>query len=239
MAKTTIITVPTQFDGSQRKETRNCDVISGGKVMQIFYELTTIEISCGLDMKSNNASKKNVLNFDPGGSTLDVAIKEGMSEVKVIIADTKLGGEYLVNMMVNHNFQEFKGKNKIDIGGNTRAFRRLEVLEIESTSQITEKDKVVYQLHVNEYGKQIYKTVLKYESCHFRSVSNAAMSLNANCFAIEEEMLLFSFLNERNKELAKNLIAWAPFLPEIANNFGGIASTIFLPEATYWLYQIL
>ncbi|PPS09157.1 hypothetical protein GOBAR_AA11490 [Gossypium barbadense] len=126
--KNAVVTVPAYFNDSQRQATKDAGVIAGLNVMRIINEPTAAAIAYGLDKKATSVGEKNVLIFDLGGGTFDVSlltIEEGIFEVKATAGDTHLGGEDFDNRMVNHFVQEFKRKNKKDIGGNPRALRRL------------------------------------------------------------------------------------------------------------------
>ncbi|KAK1400027.1 hypothetical protein POM88_009890 [Heracleum sosnowskyi] len=73
------------------------------------------------------------------------------------------------------------------------------ISNIDYDSQITKKDKVIYKLHRNEYGKQICHSVVQFVS--LTSVYNIVLPLSARCFKIEELQLLFTLLHERNELL--------------------------------------
>jgi L1 cell adhesion molecule like protein len=121
-----VVTVPAYFNDSQRQATKDAGTISGLEVLRIINEPTAAAIAYGLDKKSEG--EKNVLIFDLGGGTFDVSIltiEEGIFEVKATAGDTHLGGEDFDNRLVNHFVQEFKRKNKKDLGSNARALRRL------------------------------------------------------------------------------------------------------------------
>jgi len=69
-----------------------------------------------------------VLIFDLGGGTFDVSlltIEDGVFEVKATAGDTHLGGEDFDNRMVQHFCKEFERKNKMELGVNQKAMRRL------------------------------------------------------------------------------------------------------------------
>ncbi|CAD6566737.1 MAG: 70-kilodalton heat shock protein [Cyphobasidiales sp. Tagirdzhanova-0007] len=122
-----VITVPAYFNDSQRQATKDAGQIAGLQVLRIINEPTAAAIAYGLDKKSD-VGEKNVLIFDLGGGTFDVSlltIEEGIFEVKATAGDTHLGGEDFDNRLVTHFTQEFKRKNKKDLGGNPRALRRL------------------------------------------------------------------------------------------------------------------
>lgn len=122
-----VITVPAYFNDSQRQATKDAGQISGLNVLRIINEPTAAALAYGLD--KNLTGEKNVLIFDLGGGTFDVSIlniNEGsLFEVKSTAGDTHLGGEDFDNRLVKHFCEEFKRKHKKDLGGNTRALRRL------------------------------------------------------------------------------------------------------------------
>ena len=125
--KNAVVTVPVNFDDTQRQATKDAGVIAGINILQIIYEPTAAAIAYGLN-KKRRSTACNVLIFDLGGGTFDVSIltiKEGIFEVKSTAGDTHLGGEDFDNRMVDHFVNEFKRKHKKDIKGNKRALRRL------------------------------------------------------------------------------------------------------------------
>ncbi|XP_058204741.1 heat shock 70 kDa protein 1-like [Rhododendron vialii] len=126
--KNAVVTVPANFNDSQRQATKDAGVIAGLNVMRIINEPTAAAIAYGLDNKTSSTGEKKVLIFDLGGGTFDVSVltmEEGKFEVKAAGGDTHLGGEDFDNRMVNHFVREFKRKHKKDISGNPRALRRL------------------------------------------------------------------------------------------------------------------
>ncbi|KAH8796806.1 heat shock cognate 70 [Flagelloscypha sp. PMI_526] len=109
----TVVTVPTYFNDSQRQATKDAGTIAGLNVLRIINEPTAAAIAYGLDKKIS--SERNILIFDLGGGTFDVSlltIEEGIFEVKATAGDTDLGGEDFDNRFVNHFVQEFKRKHK-------------------------------------------------------------------------------------------------------------------------------
>ncbi len=120
-----VITVPAYFSDAQRQSTKDAATIAGLNCLRIINEPTAAAIAYGLDKKGKST---NVLVFDFGGGTHDVSlinIDDGIIEVKSTGGDTRLGGEDIDNILVNHFISEFNKKNKIDISGNARALRRL------------------------------------------------------------------------------------------------------------------
>ncbi|MED6143025.1 hypothetical protein PIB30_002847 [Stylosanthes scabra] len=126
--KNAVITVPAYFNDSQRKATRDAGTIAGLNVMRIINEPTAAAIAYGLDKRSNCVGERNIFVFDFGGGTFDVSlltIKDKVFEIRATAGNTHLGGEDFDNRMLNYFMQEFNKKNNVDIGGNSRALRRL------------------------------------------------------------------------------------------------------------------
>ncbi|KAJ4803873.1 Heat shock 70 kDa protein [Rhynchospora pubera] len=91
-------------------------------------EPTAAAVAYGFDKISKNTKGQNVLIFDLGGGTFDVAlmsIRHGKFEVKATAGDTHLGGEDFDDRLVDHCVREFKRKYKKDLKENVRALRRL------------------------------------------------------------------------------------------------------------------
>ena len=123
-----VVTVPAYFNDSQRKATKDAGAIAGLNVMRIINEPTAAALAYGLQKRVNNVGKRNVFIIDLGDGTFDVSLltlKHDSFDVIATAGDTHLGGEDFDNRMLNHLVMEFKRKNKVDIGGNPRALRRL------------------------------------------------------------------------------------------------------------------
>ena len=126
--KDSIITVPANFNDSQRQSTINAAKIAGLNVVQIINEPTAAALTFGLEFQSNK--KRNVCMFDLGGGTFDITIIEIENRTLKVIAtggDSHLGGEDFDNALVNYCVEEFKKKNKIDISNNRKALLRLKI----------------------------------------------------------------------------------------------------------------
>ena len=129
--KKAVITVPAYFNDSQRLSTKDAGAIAGLDVLRIINEPTAAAIAYGLGEASGEKKDKKertVLIFDLGGGTFDVSlltIAGGVFNVKATAGDTHLGGEDFDNTLLEHFKAEFKRKNKLDIGDDARALRRL------------------------------------------------------------------------------------------------------------------
>lgn len=126
--KDAVITVPAYFNDSQRQATKDAGVIAGLNVLRIINEPTAAALAYGLDRVGADKGERNVLIFDCGGGTHDLSVltlDDGVFEVKATAGDTHLGGEDFDNALVSYCAEEFKRKNKLDLGSNARALRRL------------------------------------------------------------------------------------------------------------------
>ncbi len=88
-----VITVPANFNNSQRKLTKMAGELAGLKVERIINEPTAAAMAYGI----NNCDKEEkILVFDLGGGTFDVSVLEifdGILDVKSSRGNDKLGGK--------------------------------------------------------------------------------------------------------------------------------------------------
>jgi len=131
-----IITVPANFNNSQRQATKDAGKIAGLNVLRIINEPTAAAIAYGLQNKSNK--NKNILVFDLGGGTFDVTVlvlgknefdvdekEEKYIHVKATCGDPHLGGEDFDNILLQFCINKLKEFEGIDISNNQKAIRRL------------------------------------------------------------------------------------------------------------------
>ncbi|KAG8391481.1 hypothetical protein BUALT_Bualt01G0192200 [Buddleja alternifolia] len=69
-----VISVPTNFNNSQRLATKDAGEIAGVNVIRIINEPTVAAIAYGFDTKAATDDEKIVLIFDLGGGTFDVSL---------------------------------------------------------------------------------------------------------------------------------------------------------------------
>ena len=126
--KNAVVTVPTYFNDSQCKATKDAGGIAGLNFLRIINEPTAAAIAYGIEKMADKIGKRNVLIFDLGGGTADVSlltIENGVFKVKAVAGDTHLGGEDFANRMVKHFIEIFERQHKVDISDNSKALRRL------------------------------------------------------------------------------------------------------------------
>jgi heat shock 70kDa protein 1/2/6/8 len=160
--KNAIITVPANFNVSQKRATIDAGVIAGLNVTRLINGPSAAVIAYGLDKEATSVGEKNVLIFDLGGGTLDVTlltIEEGVFEVKAIVDDTHLGGEDFDHHMVSHFVQEFWRKNRNDISSDPRALRRLRTECEKSKHILSSTSQTTIVIDFLHKGIDLYSTI--------------------------------------------------------------------------------
>jgi len=120
-----VITVPAYFNDGQRQATKDAGKIAGLEVLRIINEPTAASLAYGMDKMDKN---QKILVYDLGGGTFDVSVLElgdGVFEVKSTNGNTKLGGDDLDMMVMNHIADTFKASNGIDLRNDKMALQRL------------------------------------------------------------------------------------------------------------------
>ncbi|KAJ4781314.1 Heat shock 70 kDa protein [Rhynchospora pubera] len=112
-----VVTVPANFNQSQRLATIRAAELADLKVRRIISEPTAAAIAYYLRQR-RSSGEKNVLIFDLGGGTFDVSlftIDGQFLEVKATAGDTHLGGVDFDNRMISHFLEEIKMRHNRDI----------------------------------------------------------------------------------------------------------------------------
>ena len=119
-----MITVPADFNESQRQATKDAGKSAGLEVLRISNEPTAAALAYGLE--KNEAG--TIAVYDLGGGTFDVSILEigdGVFEVKSTNGDTFLGSEDFDIRIVDYLADEFKKEQAIDLREDKLALQRL------------------------------------------------------------------------------------------------------------------
>ncbi|CAB3403755.1 unnamed protein product [Caenorhabditis bovis] len=124
--KNAVVTVPAYFNSTQRQATQEAAKLAGFNVLRILNEPTAAAIAYSLDGK--RLSRRNILIYDFGGGTFDVAIVNINGPhitVKAKGGDAHLGGQDIDNIVMLKMLEKFKTEKKIDLKTNYRALKRL------------------------------------------------------------------------------------------------------------------
>ena len=110
-----VITVPANFNNSQRKVTKLAGEMAGLKVERIINEPTAAAIAYGIN---NSQKEEKILVYDLGGGTFDVSILEifdGILDVKSSRGNDRLGGKDFDGRIEKYIEDEFKKIYKQDL----------------------------------------------------------------------------------------------------------------------------
>ncbi len=119
-----VITVPANFNDSQRNATKDAGTIAGLNVLRIINEPTASSLAYGLDKKQD----QTIAVYDLGGGTFDISILdigEGTFQVKSTNGDTHLGGDDIDQRIMDWVCDEFKKEQGIDLRQDKMALQRL------------------------------------------------------------------------------------------------------------------
>ena len=106
-----VVTVPAYFNEGQRQATKDAAAMAGLEA-KILTEPVAAAIAYRMDRAGD--LNKNILVFDLGGGTFDVAvlnISGGHIDVKTINGDTHLGGEDFDKLLLKHVVNKVKAKS--------------------------------------------------------------------------------------------------------------------------------
>lgn len=103
-----VITVPANFNNSQRKVTKLAGEMAGLKVERIINEPTAAAMAYGIN---NSEKEEKILVYDLGGGTFDVSVLEmfeGILDVKSSRGNDRLGGKDFDNRIEKYIEYEFE-----------------------------------------------------------------------------------------------------------------------------------
>ena len=189
--KDAIITVPANFNNSQRQSTIDAGKIAGLNVFQTINEPTAAAIAYGLENQSDK--KKNVCVFDFGGGTFDVTvltIKNKEFNVLSTGGDSHLGGADIDNLLVKYCIDEFKRQTNIDISNNKKALRRLKKECIEKKHFLSTLKEVHFEIESLDNNQNLEFTLQRVD---FEIICN---SIFEKCINILDETIKESKLSK-------------------------------------------
>lgn len=167
-----VISVPADFNQSQRKNINNIASYVGFNVLRIINEPTAAAICYGIGRKQE---EQNVMVYDLGGGTLDVSIvniSDGVYEVLGSCGNNNLGGSDFDICIMRYCIKEFiKEHDKIDY---------LKYLENkkqkQEQEQINNKDINYYTRELQELETKELKIDDEYINTYISTISNNSIS---------------------------------------------------------------
>jgi len=122
--KNAIITVPANFNDSQRQATKDAGTISGLEVLRIINEPTAACLAYGYHKKKEG----NIFVYDLGGGTFDVSVlevNEGVFKVLSTRGDSFIGGNDFDRKIVDWLIEKFYKRYKIDLSDDSFIYHRI------------------------------------------------------------------------------------------------------------------
>lgn len=122
-----VITVPANFNNSQRKVTKLAGEMAGLKVDRIINEPTAAAMAYGIN---NSDKEENILVYDLGGGTFDVSVLEmfeGILDVKSSRGDDRLGGKDFDSRIEKYIEKEFERIYKQNLYANIDVPNKLSI----------------------------------------------------------------------------------------------------------------
>jgi molecular chaperone DnaK len=109
-----VIAIPSHFDESQRRATKEAAEIAGLEATRLLNEATAAAVTYGY----SRGCPGKILVFDLGGGTLDISIVDSgdnVFEVLCIEGEDRLGGDDFDEVIVNHILREVEDKHQVKI----------------------------------------------------------------------------------------------------------------------------
>jgi molecular chaperone DnaK (HSP70) len=121
--KKAVITVPANFNESQRKATKQAGESAGLEVLRIFNEPTAAALAYGL----GKTAKETVAIYDFGGGTFDVTIlrlEDPIFEVLSTAGDMMLGGDDFDRLILQDMLAQFRDQHGFTPEGDSTLIQR-------------------------------------------------------------------------------------------------------------------
>jgi molecular chaperone DnaK len=137
-----VITVPANFDDSQRTATKEAARIAGIEALRIINEPTAAAVAYGL----TSSFQGRALVFDLGGGTFDVSILEvenGVFEVKATGGDPQLGGEDFDNRIVQWLIAQVAEPFRDAVAKDKLSLQHLKTAAERAKRDLTDKEETI------------------------------------------------------------------------------------------------
>jgi molecular chaperone DnaK len=121
-----VITVPANFNDSQRQATKDAGRIAGLEVLRILNEPTAAALAYGC----GKGLSQRIAVWDLGGGTFDISVLQISDEIFEVLStcgDTFLGGDDFDDRLIDLLADEFFSQHGISLRNNTFALERLKV----------------------------------------------------------------------------------------------------------------
>ncbi len=148
-----VITVPANFNDTQREATRQAGMLAGLEVLRILNEPTAAALAYGY----GKGMESRIAIFDFGGGTFDVTILHlsgNIYEVLATAGDTYLGGDDIDQRLVEFMVQAFLQQHRVDLRTDPLAMERLRSVAEQVKIQLSSRAKAVVQVQEIARGQE-------------------------------------------------------------------------------------
>ncbi len=167
-----VITVPANFNESQRRATKVAGQLAGLEVMRILNEPTAAALAYGYD----RAQRERIAVYDFGGGTFDITVlelRDNVFEVLSTAGDTFLGGDDFDLRIIEIIADEFRRQHGYDMREEPSAMQRLksvaERLKIDLSEFETASATIRQRVPEHDQPVEFYFTITRSEfaqACH-------------------------------------------------------------------------
>jgi L1 cell adhesion molecule like protein len=211
--KNAVITVPAYFNDAQRQATKDAGELAGLNVLQILNEPTAAAIAYNHQIKDD--FRKNVLIYDLGGGTFDVAIVviDKMDiDVRAVNGDTHLGGNDFDQRLLNHFYKKYEDKfgEVTDKKELKRALARLRIYSEKKKWDLSVASSTTFTIDVLLNDWDFHEV---FNQCEFE---NLCMDLFEKTIEIVDKTLKFAKIDKSEIDDIV-LIGGSTYIPFIRN----------------------
>jgi molecular chaperone DnaK len=146
-----VITVPANFNDSQREATKAAGRLAGLEVLRILNEPTAAALAYGF----GKSLQTRIAIFDFGGGTFDITIlrlQQRIFEVLATAGDTYLGGDDIDLRLVDAMIQAFLMVHNIDLRPAPLAVQRLRAVAEQVKCQLSDRTRAMVRVQEIAHG---------------------------------------------------------------------------------------
>ena len=140
-----VVTVPANFNHTQRQATKLAGELAGLDVLRIINEPTAAALAHGFGQDLHT----RVAVYDFGGGTFDISLLDidgSIFHVLSTAGDSYLGGDDFDNRLVNYMLMAFRQRYDADLGSDRRAMQRLKAIAEKVKCELSFRPKVAVQV---------------------------------------------------------------------------------------------
>ena len=209
--KDVIITVPSHFNLIQRKAIDDAGIIAGLKILRILTDPVSASMLYAYKNGLSSKGEKNILIFDLGGGSFNVAVtslEDGLCEIRANEGILNLGGENFNNRLMEYCAKEYEKKTSIDILSCPTALAKLRLLCEEAKIDLSSNNQTFIEIYDILSGEKVKITITR------EIFENLCKDLFVKCIKILEKVLEEAKM-DKNKIEDIYLLGGSTHIPKI------------------------